>query len=428
MKLTEAQLRSRVRREILSSMGDSAPVVYEGFLSDTWATLKSGAAAAAEKIAPLAKQSKEVVKSVIDDAMDKVDADSAAMKKLEETGSPDAWALYKAVSSFGTDEDAVRKVLEKRAGDLKVLSKEWSELTFKLNEIGLDTKEAVKEVTSGAAVGAAGGVTIAATLGAAATIAGFLGLAGPVTLASVLGWMGTGATAGVSAGAAIEGLDELKKWAEMKIDPSKTLAEVLADEGMDEEAQRVSMALREGVRKIRMTRRQLKRVVLEAIDVVDRDTGEVMRFSDDSSDSMADLPEKAWPDLAKRLGLSPKDVGLDAAGNQGFELDQKDFMRLDNETREKTYNRKMKKQAAAYAAERERLNPERLKDELRTWAREAAQEWQADNPQGPSVEDVAFDLADSAQYAFEPDEWEELLYHFDDDKEQLRAFTMDSMG
>ena len=214
----------------------------------------------------------------------------------------------------------------------------------------------------------------------------------------------------------------------MKIDPSKTLAEVLADEGMDEEAQRVSMALREGVRKIRMTRRQLKRVVLEAIDVVDRDTGEVMRFSDDSSDSMADLPEKAWPDLAKRLGLSPKDVGLDAAGNQGFELDQKDFMRLDNETREKTYNRKMKKQAAAYAAERERLNPERLKDELRTWAREAAQEWQADNPQGPSVEDVAFDLADSAQYAFEPDEWEELLYHFDDDKEQLRAFTMDSMG
>lgn len=426
MKLTEAQLRSKVRRQILSSMGESAPVVYEGFLSDTWDTLKSGAEAAAEKIAPLAKKSKEAVKSVIDDAMDRVDADSAAMKKLEETGSPDAWALYKAVSSFGTDEDAVRKVLEKRAGDLKVLSKEWSELTFKLNQIGLDTKEAVKEVTSGAAAGAAGGATIAATLGAAATIAGFLGLGGPVTLASVLGWMGTGATAGLSAGAAIEGLDELKKWAEMKIDPSKTLAEVLADEGMKEEAAKLKAVMKESASKVRITKAQLRRIIREATDMVNRETGEVITFGDRSNDV---APDKAVNDIMKRLGISPRPEDMRTTGADGFniELSNDDFMKVEDETVGKQDSRARKRKSVQMAADRERLDIDNLLQRLRYWAEDISNDYMSDNP-GTDLQDVAYDLADAWESEFEADEREELMWHFDGDLNDLKIYAAESMG
>ena len=183
---------------------------------------------------------------------------------------------------------------------------------------------------------------------------------------------------------------------------------------------------REGA-KIKITKNQLRRIIKEAIDVIDRDTGEAMRFSDDSSDSMADLPEKAWPDLVKRLGLNPKDVGLDPAGNQGFELDQRDFMRLDNETRGKNYDRKMKKASDAYKADRERLNIDNLLEKLRHWAEDAASDYMADNP-GTDLQDIAYDLADAWQFAFEEDEKEELLWHFDGDLNDLKIYAAESMG
>ena len=427
MKLTEAQLRSRVRRQILSSMGDSAPVVYEGFLSDTWATLKSGAEAAAEKIAPLAKQSKEAVKSVIDDVMDRVDADSAAMKKLEETGSPDAWVLYKAVSSFGTDEDAVRKVLEKRAGDLKVLSKEWSELTFKLNQIGLDTKEAVKEVTSGAAAGAAGGAAVGATLGAAVTIMSFLGLTtNPVTLPMVLGTIVTGGGLGLKAGAAIEGLDELKKWAEMKIDPSKTLAEVLADEGMEEEAAKLKAVMKESASKVRITKAQLRRIIRETTDMVNRETGEVITFGDRSNDV---APDKAVNDIMKRLGISPRPEDMRTAGADGFniELSNDDFMKVEDETVGKQDSRARKRKSVQMTADRERLDIDNLLQRLRYWAEDLSNDYMSDNP-GTDLQDVAYDLADAWESEFEADEREELMWHFDGDVNDLKIYAAESMG
>jgi hypothetical protein len=178
---------------------------------------------------------------------------------------------------------------------------------------------------------------------------------------------------------------------------------------------------------MKITRRQLRGIIKEAIDVIDRDTGEVIRFSDDSNDSMADLPEKAWPDLAKRLGLSPEDIGLDSYGNQGFELDQNEFIRLDNETREKAYNRKMKKQAADYKADRERLDIDNLLEKLRHWAEDAASDYMADNPD-TDLQDIAYDLADAWEFAFEEDEREELLWHFDGDLNDLKIYAAESMG
>ena len=183
---------------------------------------------------------------------------------------------------------------------------------------------------------------------------------------------------------------------------------------------------------MRLRVKQLRKIIREAIDVVNIDTGEVIAFSDKGG-SMIDAPEAAWPDLVKRLRLTPTDEGgtwtaPDGEKHHNFELSSEDFTKLEDEVLGKRYDRQKKKDLAQYKADLERLDPENLKDRLRDWAETAAREWEADNPGGPSIQDVAFDLADSAQYSFERDEWEELLYHFDDDKEQLRSFTMDSMG
>lgn len=182
---------------------------------------------------------------------------------------------------------------------------------------------------------------------------------------------------------------------------------------------------------MKITRKQIRRILREAIneriDVIDRETGEVIVFSDNPRSEFTDLPEKAWPDLVKRLGLSPTDMGLDAAGDQAYELSQNEFIRLDNETREKAYNRKMKKQAADYKADRERLDIDNLLEKLRHWAEDAASDYMADNPD-TDLQDIAYDLADAWEFAFEEDEREELLWHFDGDLNDLKIYAAESMG
>lgn len=191
--------------------------------------------------------------------------------------------------------------------------------------------------------------------------------------------------------------------------------------------------------KIVMTRGQLRKLLKEAIDAVNVETGEVMAFSDEDGSaepygSMIDAPEAAWPDLIKRLGLNPVDAGewndVNGEKHHSFELSSKEFTKLEDEVLGKRDRRQKKRDLAQYKADLERLDPERLKDRLMAWAKDAADDWEADNsgPGSLSIQDVAFDLADSAQYAFEPDEWDELLWAFDDDKDLLRSFIMDSMG
>ena len=52
---------------------------------------------------------------------------------------------------------------------------------------------------------------------------------------------------------------------------------------------------------MRITKRQLRQIIREAIDVVNVETGEVIDFGDDS---ISGLPDDAVPDLVKRLGLN----------------------------------------------------------------------------------------------------------------------------
>ena len=59
---------------------------------------------------------------------------------------------------------------------------------------------------------------------------------------------------------------------------------------------------------MKITKRQLRRIIREAIDVMNWDTGEIKVFADHGS---ADLPEKAWPDLVKSaVTSSPRRLGF----------------------------------------------------------------------------------------------------------------------
>ena len=165
---------------------------------------------------------------------------------------------------------------------------------------------------------------------------------------------------------------------------------------------------------MKITRKQIRRIIKEAMDVVNVQTGEVIPFGDDS---LTGMPDAAVPDLVKRLSLDMSPSG---------ELSNADFKKLEAETIGKQDARFAKKKYAQMTADRERLNIENLLGRLEGWAKNAANEYSADNP-GVNIEDVAMDLAAAAEHSFEPDEWEELRYYFDNDDHKLNLFTADSM-
>jgi hypothetical protein len=179
---------------------------------------------------------------------------------------------------------------------------------------------------------------------------------------------------------------------------------------------------------MKITKRQLRRIIKEVIneriDVVDRDTGEVMVFGREGGDS---APEAAWPNLVKRLDLRPKDDGLDTAGDQSFSLSSQEFDRLDDEVRGKQDQRSGKRKLSQMTADRERLDIDNLLERLSNWAEDTARDYMGDNP-GTDLQDIAYDLADAWAYAFEKDEQEELMWHFDGSLNDLKIYTAESMG
>lgn len=159
---------------------------------------------------------------------------------------------------------------------------------------------------------------------------------------------------------------------------------------------------------MKITRNQLRRIIREAIDVTNASTGEVMIFADEGDpalgDFKADAPELAARDVIKRLGLTPLEnmgSGDREPGVEEIYLGAEDWAEMDYEIGGKRHKRKAKK-------ERARLNVDNLMTRLEDWALDAGEQFAADNPD-VEMQDVALDLAKSAEYAFEPDEWETLL-------------------
>tara|TARA_Y100000591_G_C21589748_1_gene572496 strand:- start:195 stop:704 length:510 start_codon:yes stop_codon:yes gene_type:complete len=169
---------------------------------------------------------------------------------------------------------------------------------------------------------------------------------------------------------------------------------------------------------MRLKIRQLRKIIREAIDVVNTQTGEVIDFGEES---MSGLPDAALPDLVKRLGLNL---------SPGGQLSNDDYDKLEQEVMGKRSGREMKRFQAKMDADRERLNIDNLLNRLSDWAQQAADDYMADNREFPEtqLQDIAYDLADAWEFEFAPDEREELLWHFDGDINDLKIYAAESMG
>jgi len=161
---------------------------------------------------------------------------------------------------------------------------------------------------------------------------------------------------------------------------------------------------------------------LNTVDFVDVETGEVLYIG---AGTRRGIPAAKADEFIEKLRLTV--IVDDKDGTErSIELSKADFEKLEAHI-DDVYDRPEREKASAdLKADEERLDPRRLKDELRRRAKIAGEEYMADNP-GANLEDVAMDLAASMLYSFERDEQEELRYAFDDDEYQLSLYAAESM-
>ena len=161
---------------------------------------------------------------------------------------------------------------------------------------------------------------------------------------------------------------------------------------------------------------------LNTVDFVDVETGEVLYIG---AGTRRGIPAAKADEFIEKLRLSV--IVDDKDGTErSIELSKADFEKLEAHI-DDVYDRPEREKASAdLKADEERLDPRRLKDELRRRAKIAGEEYMADNP-GANLEDVAMDLAASMLYSFEQDEQEELRYAFDDDEYRLNLYAAESM-
>jgi hypothetical protein len=65
-----------------------------------------------------------------------------------------------------------------------------------------------------------------------------------------------------------------------------------------------------------------------------------------------------------------------------------------------------------------------LLDRLTKWAEDAGSDYAGDNPE-VDMQDISWDLSDAAQFEFQKDEWDELMWHFDGNEDDLRIYAAD---
>mgnify|MGYP003629500245 CR=1 FL=1 len=176
---------------------------------------------------------------------------------------------------------------------------------------------------------------------------------------------------------------------------------------------------------MKITRRQLRQIIKEGIDIVNSETGELLVFEDDwevksdSGYSKGDAPEAAARDIMKRLNITQ--LGSEIAGDiEDITVRPEDWEKMSKELHDKRRTRKNKQ-------ERERLDIHNLMNRLDQWAKDAASDYGADNPDA-DFQDIAWDLSDAAKFEFKEDEWEELLWAFDGSEDELRTFVADSIA
>lgn len=172
---------------------------------------------------------------------------------------------------------------------------------------------------------------------------------------------------------------------------------------------------------MKITKRQLRNIIKEAIDIINIDTGEVLAFGDRDRDV---APDAAVPDLMHRLKIAIEDYASD---ENEYALPDEAWRKVEDETLGKQEDREVKRRITKMKADSARLNIDNLLEKLRHWAEDAAKDYMADNPD-VDLQDIAYDLADAWEYEFEVDEQEELMWHFDGDLNDLKIYAAESMG
>jgi len=172
---------------------------------------------------------------------------------------------------------------------------------------------------------------------------------------------------------------------------------------------------------MKITKRQLKQIIKEGIDILNSETGELLVFEDDWQDGSADAPEAAARDIMKRLNITelPSNWGRED-GVETIEVTPDDWALIDGELRGKRRYRKNKR-------EQERLDIDNLLARADQWAMDASGDYGADNPE-VDMQDIAWDLAAGAKYEFREDEWDELIWHFDNSEDELLTFIADRIA
>ena len=170
---------------------------------------------------------------------------------------------------------------------------------------------------------------------------------------------------------------------------------------------------------MKITRRQLRRIIKEGIDIVNSETGELLVFEDDWQDGGGDAPEAAARDIMKRLNITQLSSSIDG-DIEDIEVKPEDWALMDVELHGKRRYRKNKR-------EQERLDIKNLMNRLDQWGKDAGGDYAGDNP-GIDMQDVAWDLADSAQFEFKEDEWDELIWAFDGSEDELKTYVADSIA
>jgi len=140
---------------------------------------------------------------------------------------------------------------------------------------------------------------------------------------------------------------------------------------------RVVRESRENTMKI--TKRQLRQIIRESIEVMNSDTGEMLYLPDSYADRYED----------------------------GQEVPDREFGPLYDEV-----------SAATPEDEDTLFDPEEALEELRATAQTMGGDWALDNP-GRSLDDVAYDLASSIKWSVSEKTWEIALEIFDYNEEEL---------
>ena len=174
-----------------------------------------------------------------------------------------------------------------------------------------------------------------------------------------------------------------------------------------------------GESTVRLTRKQLRQIIKESIDIMNTETGELLVFEDDWQDGGGDAPEAAARDIMKRMRITQLSSEVDG-DIETIEVSPGDWALMDVELHGKRRYRKNKK-------EQERLDIDNLLARADQWAVNSGGDYGADNA-GVDMQDVAWDLAGGAKYEFREDEWDELIWHFDNSEDELITYIADRIA